>query len=164
MRTHLKYVVTLVLFTLLALLAWPYIYVYRIDAAVGARDTVALERLVDLTAVRAQVKSDLDKEVSGTLGNDGGRVVRWLKEGIKLVSDSAIDANIDMEWVLHSLSQRPTDPPQVRESLMGDISYAFFEAPDRFMVRLGELGADPVHIEMALQDDKVSRAAAIYTP
>jgi hypothetical protein len=163
-RIVVKYVAGLVLFTCLALLAWPYLYVYRLDAAIGARDLTALQRLVDLKAVRAQVKTDLDKEVDGTIGSDGGRVGRWLKQGIKLVSDSAIDANIDMQWVMTSLSQRPTEPPQARTSLIGDVSYAFFEAPDRFIVRLGELGAGPVHVQMDLQEDRVWRVVAIYAP
>ena len=163
-RIAVKYVAGLLLFTCLALLAWPYLYVYRLDAAIGARDLTSLERLVDLKAIRAQVKTDLDKEVDGTIGSDGGRVGRWLKQGIKLVSDSAIDANIDMQWVMTSLSQRPTEPPQARTSLIGDVSYAFFEAPDRFMVRLGELGADPVHVQMNLQEDRVWRVVAIYAP
>ena len=100
----MRYIGFLIVFTLIALLAWPYIYVYRLDQALAANDVAAMNRLVDLEAVRAQVKKDFSKEVSNTVGADGGRVMRWLKEGLKLVSDTAIDANIDID-AMFSMSQ-----------------------------------------------------------
>ena len=108
----MRYIGFLIVFTLLALLAWPYIYVYRLDQALAANDVAAMNRLVDLEAVRARVKKDFSKEVSNTVGVDGGRVMRWLKEGLKLVSDTAIDANIDMPWVINTLNTgwRPPRP------------------------------------------------------
>ena len=158
----MRYIGFLIVFTLIALLAWPYIYVYRLDQALAANDVVAMNRLVDLEAVRAQIKKDFSKEVSNTVGDDGGRVMRWLKEGLKLVSDTAIDANIDMPWVINTLNTRPGDPPAPRPSFMGDISYAFFESYDEFLIRLGELGANPMHVQLELQEDNTWRVVAIY--
>ncbi|MEM7407528.1 MAG: DUF2939 domain-containing protein [Pseudomonadota bacterium] len=160
----MKYLVVIVLLTALALVSWPYIYVYRLDQAVAANDPVRLARLIDMDAVRTQVKAELDREVDGAVGSDGGRVTRWLKQGIKLVSDTAIDANIDIHWVQQALNTRPGEPPSPRPSLIGDISYAFFESYDRFLIRMGELGQNPVHVQMALQDDNTWRVVAIHTP
>tara|TARA_B100000405_G_scaffold264089_1_gene200629 strand:+ start:31 stop:513 length:483 start_codon:yes stop_codon:yes gene_type:complete len=158
----MRYIGFLIVFTLIALLAWPYIYVYRLDQALAANDVAAMNRLVDLEAVRAQVKKDFSKEVSNTVGADGGRVMRWLKEGLKLVSDTAIDANIDMPWVINTLNTRPGDPTVPRPSFMGDISYAFFESYDEFLIRLGELGANAMHVQLELQEDDTWRVVAIY--
>jgi hypothetical protein len=160
----MKYIILIVVLTLLAGVAWPYVYVYRLDQALSATSPAALQRLVDLEAVRSQVKKDVDGSVSGAVGNDPGRVTRWLKDGIKLVSDTAVDANIDLEWVRLKLSIRATEPPSPRPSFMGDISYAFFESYNRFMVRLGALGDKPVHVQMDLQEDNVWRVVAIYGP
>ena len=44
----MEFLVGLVVFTLIAVLAWPYLYVWRLDGAVAARDMQALGRLVDL--------------------------------------------------------------------------------------------------------------------
>lgn len=148
----MKWLASLVLFTLLALLAWPYVYLWRLDNAVVSRDLAALQRLVDLDAVRAQVKADYDREVASAVGNDGGRVTRWLKEGIGLLTEKAVEANIDLQWVMNAIGQQPGEPPRPRSSLIGDTTYAFYESTDRFLVRLGDLGDRPVHIRMALTD------------
>ena len=158
----MRYLAFLVVFTLVALLAWPYITVYRLDQALAAKDVAAMNRLVDLETVRAQVKQDFSKEVSNQVGSDGGRVIRWLKQGVKLVSDTAIDANVDIQWVINTINTRPGEPPTPRPSFMGDISYAFFESYDTFLIRLGELGADPVHVQLNLQEDNTWRVVAIY--
>ena len=148
----MKWLVSLVIFTLVALLAWPYVYLWRLDNAVTGRDLAALSRLVDLPAVQAQVKADYDKEVASAVGNDGGRVTRWLKEGIGLLTEKAVEANIDLEWVMTAIGQEPGATPRRRDSLIGDTSYAFYEATDRFIIRLGNLGEQPVHVRMALRD------------
>ena len=96
----MKFLVGLVVFTMIAVLAWPYLYVWRLDGAVAARDMQALGRLVDLESVRQQVKADFARDVNDAVGGDGGQIIRWVKQGIQAVSDSAINANIDLDWVL----------------------------------------------------------------
>jgi hypothetical protein len=157
----MKWIAALLAFTLSALIAWPYVYLWRLDNAVIDNDLRALEQLVDLRAVRAQVKSDFGREVDGAVGNDGGKVMRWVKQGIGLISDTAIDANIDMPWVVNALGKRPGDPPIPRTSLITDTSYAFFESHDSFLIRLGELGREPLHIRMKLIDN-AWRVVAIF--
>lgn len=160
----MKYVAIIFVFTIAALVAWPYVYVYRLDQALTRPTPESLQRLVDLDAVRVQVKREVDGDVSGAVGNDAGRVTRWLKGGFKLVSDTAVDANIDLLWVRGKLNTRPTQPPSPRPSFIGDISYAFFESYDRFMIRLGALDQNPVHVRMDLQADNTWRVVAIYGP
>ena len=54
----MKFLIGLAVFTLMAVLAWPYLYVWRLDGAVAARDVQALGRLVDIESVRQQVKAE----------------------------------------------------------------------------------------------------------
>jgi hypothetical protein len=159
----MKYIAGLIIFTSIAGLAWPYLYVWRLDTAVASGNLVALERLVDVDALRTQVKDDFKRDVDRTVGSDGGKVFRWLKQGIALVSDSAIEANIDLEWARSALGTRPGDPPTPRPSLIGDVSYAFYESYDTFFMRLGELGEQPVHVRMALQEG-TWRVVEIFRP
>lgn len=158
----MKFLVGLVVFTLIAVLAWPYLYVWRLDGAVAARDTQALGRLVDLESVRQQVKADFARDVNDAVGGDGGQIIRWVKQGIQAVSDSAINANIDLDWVLATLETQPGNPPKKRASLMGDMSYAFYESHDTFLVRLGELGSNPMHLRLRLQNNEW-RVVEIFT-
>ena len=147
----------------MAALAWPYVYVYRLDNAVAARDMTALAELVDLEAVRNGVKKSLQKEVDSAVGTEGGRIVRWLKQGAKAISDSAVDASVDLEWVADTLSEKPGDPPTVRASLWSDMDYAFYESLSSFIIRLGPLEDDPMHVRLRL-DGQAWRVVAIYGP
>ena len=158
----MKFLIGLAVFTLMAVLAWPYLYVWRLDGAVAARDVQALGRLVDIESVRQQVKAEFSRDVNDAVGGDGGQIYRWVKQGIKAVSDTAIDANIDLEWVLSTLETRPGEPPEQRASLMGDMIYAFYESYDTFIVRLGELGDNAMHVRLRLQNNEW-RVVEIFT-
>lgn len=159
----MKYLAILLLFTALAVFGWPYLYLWRLDGAVAAQDIGALSRLVDLPALRSQVKENFQREVDDTVGHQGGRVTRWLKQGLQVASDKVIDASMDMQWVMDTLRTRPGDPPTPRASLLDDVSYAFWESTDSFLVRLGALDAEPMHIRLERQDD-LWRVVAIYGP
>ncbi len=148
----MKYVAALAAFTFAALLAWPYLYVYRLDNALASGEVEALRPLVELEAVREQVKTAIEKDVNDAVGDGGGRMMRWLKQGVKAVSDTAVEINVDMQWVFDTLNNKPGDPPTPRASLMSDVDYAFYESWDRFIIRLGALDADPTHIRLALRD------------
>jgi hypothetical protein len=157
----LKYVVGLVVFTLLAVTAWPYIYVYRLDNALSSADLNSLAPLIDMDAVRTQVKADIEKDVDKTVGDGGGRVMSWLKKGVKVVSDTAVDVNVDLQWVKETLNAKPGDSDSRRDSFMGDIDYAFYESLDTFIIRLGALDAEPVHVRLA-RSDQTWRVIAIF--
>ena len=68
---------------------------------------------------------------------------------------------IDMEWVRKTLLSRSVSDPAMGGSFMGDIDFAMFESYDRFIVRIGELGASPLHVRMSLRDGNW-RVTGIY--
>ena len=79
----MKFLIGLAVFTLMAVLAWPYLYVWRLDGAVAARDVQALGRLVDIESVRQQVKAEFSRDVNDAVGGDGGQIYRWVKQVLR---------------------------------------------------------------------------------
>lgn len=145
--------VSALLFGLLGFLAWPYVTVYQLDQALLGNDTSQLNKLVDINAVRLQRKQTAKRESDRLVGEGDGDVRQFFRDTLRSLTGSAVDAIIDMDWVRTEL-RRDGKPANARPvpSLLDSVSYAFFEAPDHFLIRLGELGDNPVHVRLALED------------
>lgn len=150
----MKYFFALVLVLTATYAAWPYVYLYRIDNALAANDLGTLDKLVDLDAVRAEVKRSLDQDVDDALGEEPGAVLGWVKDKLNDLSDRAVEEIVDHAWVRRTLA--PDEG-----SFVGSVSYAFFESWDTFLIRRGELGEDPIHLRMSLSHGNW-RVTAIY--
>ncbi|MEM7254391.1 MAG: DUF2939 domain-containing protein [Pseudomonadota bacterium] len=146
----MRYIAICLAFTLIALLAWPYIYVYRLDRAVASNDIVTLKKLVDVDAIRDDMKQKVDRNLSSRVGRSPGSIIGWIQEGVRQVGVKAIDMAVDLEWVLNTLRTRHHNEGEVDPSFLSDTSFAFFESYDRFLIRIGELGEDPIHVRLRL--------------
>ena len=115
-------------------------------------DRTALNELVDLDALKEQHKTSLEKRVDHTFGGDPKRVPEFLRQGARWIDDATANAVVDVDWVREQLRWRRPTPPDAYPSIITDTTFAFFEAPTRFLIRVGDLGEQPVHVRMALQD------------
>jgi hypothetical protein len=142
-----SFIAILILF-LAAFVAWPYYHVWRLDQAVILNDRGELSALVEIKTVREQIKRRLNKEVDSTVGDVSNAFVDWLQDGIQRMGAEAVNRLVTLEWVREQLLSKtgPQDPP----GFVDQISYAFFDSPDGFLVRIGELGEDPVHFRLSL--------------
>lgn len=147
----MKFLSTLFFLAVLVFGAWPYAYVYRLDVAVAKDDTETLQRLVDLDAVRGEFKHSLERGVGNTMGTQPSPALDWLRDGVKRLGAGAIDSMIDLQWVRKTLLSRSVADPRLGGSFIGDIDFAFFESYDSFIVRIGKLGASPLHVRMTLE-------------
>jgi hypothetical protein len=43
-------------------------------------------------------------------------------------------------------------PEQAYPSIISDISFAFFEFPTKFLIRLGDLGSNPIYLRLQLEN------------
>ena len=139
--------------------AWPYYTVWELERAAVLNDVPAMNRLVDLQAVRDQIKRRLNKEVDSTVGDVSNAFVDWLQDGIRRLGAGAVDRLVTLDWVREQLISKSSvgKPP----GFVDQISYAFFDSPDGFLVRIGELGADPVHLRLSL-GTRGWRVTALY--
>jgi hypothetical protein len=132
--------------------AYPYVTIERIQAAIDARDPVALDVYVDWPAVRAGVKADIEEQLGqelakrqGEAGQDiGGTMGTALAN---LLIPAVIDKLVD---VLVSSKSAFTyadlvDPGHDRKPRLWDyITYAFFSSPTDFRIDFAD-PADPQH-------------------
>lgn len=143
----------------LAYLAWPYYVLRQLNTALVRADTVDLERLVDLPAVRGEIVKKLNKDVDSAVGEVSNAFVDWLQDGIRRLGSGAVDRLVTLDWVrAQLLSKTPTGSDR---GFLPQMSYAFFDTYDRFFVRIGELGEAPVHFRMRL-DGVEWRVSAVY--
>lgn len=133
---------------LLLFLAWPYATLWRIDKAVRDRDMVALADFVDLASVRTEIKKKLNKEANSTIGDMSDPFIRWLEEGIVGMGNQAVERLVTLSWVRGLLLEQSAGDGD--KGFLGQVSYAFFDAPDGFMVRIGPASGTPVRLRLSL--------------
>ena len=148
----MKFLVTIVLALLVAYLSWPYYYIYRLDAALGDDNIIALAPLVDLDAVRdnnqRRIERTIDKVSGGKQEDDS--LIGWLQSSIKDLTGTVVDQTLSLEQVREGLrdlarAHSSESPPY----FIAAIDYAFFESPASFLIRLGDIDADPAYIRMS---------------
>ncbi len=140
------------LLLLLAYLAWPYVTILRLDRALASNDPTTLEHLVDLTAVQQEFKDRMDQGLRGAVGEGSNPMLEFMSGGIRQLGGSAIEQLVTMEWVRARLLSKSDQGPASAPSLLNSISFALFESFDLFLIRIGQLGDNPVHARMRLQD------------
>ncbi len=140
------------LLLLLAYIAWPYVTILRLDRAATSNDLNSLEHLVDLSAVQQAFKERMEQGLQGALGQESGPMFDFIRGGISQLGGSAIEQLVTIEWVRAQLLSKSDPGPGSTPSLLKSVSFAFFESYDRFLIRIGQLGADPVHVRLRLRD------------
>lgn len=144
---------------LLAFMAGPYVTLWRLDRAVRSYESSALADLVDLDAVRGEIKKRLNKDADSTIGELSDPFIRWLQEGIHVTGGDAVDRLVTLSWVRARLLDHTA--ADGGNGFMGQITYAFFDAPDGFAVRIGPATDTPVHLFLS-RSDFSWRISAVY--
>ncbi|MBS35077.1 MAG: hypothetical protein CMO26_04030 [Thiotrichales bacterium] len=133
---------------------WPRAYVHRLDTALTRGDEETLSRLVVLPSVKAAIEQSLSNDVNAALGDTEDGFLGWLKNQVTDLGSSAVDEIIDLEWVRETLMPG-------EKTLESRVTNGSFEAWDIYVVRVGKLGNQPVHIKMQLLGSNW-RVVAIY--
>ena len=128
--------------------AWPYYNVYRLDRALRLNDAQALASLVDLAAIRQARKMEFGDAVAGTANPRGSS--GWQQGTV--VTNGPQRPAVDLDWVRQAL--RPKGVPEGRKypSILSYVSYAFFQSPSRFLVRLGDPRENAADVLLSRQD------------
>jgi hypothetical protein len=132
---------------LLAYLAWPYVTLWRLDRALAREDQGALASLVDLGAVREEIRHKLNKEETSSIGPVSDAFIDWLERAIRRNGTGAIDHQVDLDWVRGRLLSH--SPPG--EGLSAGLSSAFFDDPFHFSLRIGAPSASPVFARLSFR-------------
>lgn len=121
------------LVTLSLYLISPYLSLWRLDQTAVNGPTAALDPLVDLDAVSEQIIRRLNKDQDSAIGEVSDAFIDWLQENIRRNGEDALRQTVSLAWVRerllsHSNSARGFWPA---------LSYAFFDGPTSFRVRIG---------------------------
>jgi len=153
----MKLISSIIVLIFIVFLGLPYVQIYRLDSALKSNDAFALNAMVDLQAVRKMYKASLEENMKNMVGTEQNNTFsNLMQRGAQMLSDAAVDA-IDMQWVKEEIHQKTEGA-----TILNTMSFAFFESPTRFMIRIGEMYQNPVHVQMTLQD-WTWRVTAIYT-
>lgn len=150
----MRYLSFLFFLVFIAYLAWPYYSIYRLDNALKQNDRTTLTELVDLASIRDIYKETVKRNLSHlqrfghTMGVEANPFLDTINQGIVGIGQSAVDKTVDLEWVKKCLVAKAPD----QSSFWQAVSFAFYESPTRFTLRVGELGHAPVYAQMTLQD------------
>jgi len=155
----MKTLISMLLLVLIAYLVWPFTTLYRLDLALQQDDRAQLAELIDLSAVQAEIKHKMNKEMESSIGEVSGSFVEWLQSGIQRLGSDAIDQMVDLQWAIQQFRSHNPDPRQ--GGLLKQLDYAFFDGPNSLLLRIGELGERPVHARLTREGGEW-RITAIY--
>lgn len=146
--------------TFLALyLSWPYVTLWRLEAALRDPNPLSLQAFVDLAAVRGELKRKLNKETASTLGPLSDPFIYWIEKGVRTLGSEAIDRLVTLEWVRQCLlapGSRGADP-----ELLARLTQSRFETLDDFRFQLAPPRPHPMKVHLHLKDFSW-RITAIY--
>lgn len=155
----MKAFASLLLILVAAFLIWPYTAIYRIDRALEQHHRQALDEMIDIRSVREQIKRKLNKNLESSIGTVSNGFIDWLQGGIQRLGADAIDSMVNTEWVADQL--RSHNPNPTEGGFLNQLSYAFFDGPDRLLLRIGGLDDSPVHAHLKLEGTQW-RITAVY--
>ncbi len=145
-RTRARRLLIPLLVLALAYIAWPYVTIWRLDRALAAGGPASLTGLVDLDAVRGEIRRKINKDSTSAIDRISDGFIDWLAQGIRSDGTDALDRLVTLEWVQDRLLSKSTPSG----GLLPAVSRALFDAPLDFSIRLGTPGAEPVFVRMRL--------------
>jgi hypothetical protein len=134
--------------------AFPYVTLYRLGAAIRGGDTVTLESLVDWPAVREGIKEDVcDLAADAPDPKNGAELPPFGASFIRGVASGAIDQAVTPQALLAATATLPSSPPpRPRRGADVHVKWAFFDSPTTFVVNLQAPGqAEPIKLELDLR-------------
>ncbi|MEA3276764.1 MAG: DUF2939 domain-containing protein [Pseudomonadota bacterium] len=148
-KEALRYVLLPATAILILFFIWPYATLWRLDQAVRVEDSAGLAALVDLDAIRSEIKQKLNKDADSDIGELSDPFIRWLEEGISTMGNDAVDQLVTFEWVRGQLLAQAVGGAD--RGFLPSVSFAFFDAPDGFNVRIGPASGHPVYAHLQLR-------------
>jgi hypothetical protein len=157
-----------------AYIAYPYLALYRLQAAIANGDTARLAALVDWDQVRQGLKDDIAEQLVqepvdppelaeqpvARTQNAVAALPPFGSSFIKGIASKAVDETVTPDALARMArpvdEAEATEPDPVNAGSLRDarVSWAFFESPDTFMLWLHTPagGKQPLKLRMGLRD------------
>jgi hypothetical protein len=134
----------------------PYYSLYQLNSVINNNNKIAFQKMIDIETVRKVHKDNFEWKTKQIVPSQQGQsniISEMARESAQMLGNATVDTMINVDSMLALLRQAAP--------LRDKLSNAFFESPTRFIVRIGELGRQPIFIKMTLQDWSW-RITAIY--
>jgi hypothetical protein len=134
--------------------AYPYVTLARLGAALGTGDAKTLETLVAWGQVREGIKEDICDDVSDAPANDTA-LRPFGFSFVRGVAANVVDARVSPHGILAAARHVGPAANSTLGAIRG-VKWAFFETPTQFVAELSPPGmapgAPPVRVQMELHD------------
>jgi hypothetical protein len=145
----MKALIISIILILAAYLIWPFTVLFQLERAMLQDDRGAIAEIIDVNSLRDQIKRRMNKEVESSIGEVSNSFVDWLQSGLQRLGADAVDKLVTLDWALAQLRTHNRNPH--RGGYMDHLTYAFFDGPDRLLLRIGDLDEHPVHAHLTLR-------------
>lgn len=142
----LKWPLIVVLSLTLLFGIWPCIILWDLNQALFQGDHRAMERLVDLDAIRGQLKRRMNKDRRSAIDHLSDDFVQWLDAGLNRRGRAWFSEQVTPEWVREQWLERSASGVGVIMALR----YVGFDSPKNFRVRIGRTGKQPLTARLHL--------------
>ncbi|MBK5931604.1 DUF2939 domain-containing protein [Halochromatium salexigens] len=116
----------------------PFISLWRLDRTTVNGPTSALSSLIDIEAVRDQILRRLDKDRQSAIGEVSDAFIDWVQTTIRREGLNALPQGMTLAWV----RERLLTHAEGQSGFWPAISYAFYDSPTSFRVRIGQPAAE----------------------
>ena len=151
----MRWILRLLFLAVLLYAVLPYYSLYRLNHALMVDDMAQLNQYIDLEQIKESYKRGLRIEQGGGTNSFTG----MLRGTANSMSALTVEQLVTVEWVRRELTGAKQG--EVGGSLYDRLDHAFFEAPCKFLVRLGTLEESPSHL-IFMRDGWNWRLTSIY--
>jgi AcrR family transcriptional regulator len=143
-RPWLMHLLAVLALLLLVYLASPYVTLWRLERAVAAGQPGALDGLVDIAAVRDEVRRRLNKNSDSRIGEVSDSFIDWLQQALRRAGadGDALRQTMTLNWLAGLLTAHIPPGGELSDA----IEHAFFDTPTDFEVRID--GGQPLHLHL----------------
>jgi hypothetical protein len=125
-------------------LVWPYLSLWQLDRLAARDQPEALVAVVDIEAVRDQIRRRLNKDADSVIGQVSDPFIDWISAALKQPGPDALDRQVSIEWLHGLLRERTADD----DSVLGQVGWAFFSSPTDFLVRVDGEATTPLFLHL----------------
>jgi hypothetical protein len=137
-----------------AYVAYPYVTLARLGAALRGGDASTLERLIAWGSVREGIKEDISDDIADTAATAGNTLRPFGYSFIRGVAANVVDSRVSPRGLL--AAARHIDPAALTLDAVSGVRWAFFDgSPTAFVAELRPPGdaaaSEPVRVQLELR-------------
>lgn len=125
-------------------LVLPLVTLWRLDRATLQGPDSALDRFVDIDAVRLQILRRLNKDAHSHIGEVSDQFVDWIAQAVRQPGNQRLEHSVTLPWLRVLLLSRA----RADGGFLTRISQIGFDSPTGLRVRIGPADAQPVHLRL----------------